>query len=186
VESGEIDDTGLLLAAARGDQQAFACFYRRWLPVVTGYHLRRSGGADLAFDLTAETFAALIEGLDSFDPRRGSAPGWLFGIAAHKLSDSRRRARVEASARASLRMQPVILEDEDLDRVEELALADGSCLERLLADLPAQQREAVIARVLGELSYAEVAVGLRCSEQVARQRVHRGLRRLRELLREPA
>jgi DNA-directed RNA polymerase specialized sigma24 family protein len=102
VRRKDADDAELLLAAAGGDDRAFAVFYRRWLPVVTGYHLRRVRSRELAFDLTAETFTAVVTDLRRFDPDRGSAPGWLFEIAEHKLLDSWRRARVENSARARL------------------------------------------------------------------------------------
>lgn len=179
------DDADLLRAAGSGDDRAFAEFYRRWLPLVTGYHLRRTRSRELAFDLTAETFAAVVAGLRGFDREKGSAAGWLFEIAEHKLLDSRRRARVESSARARLGHEPVILEDRDLVRVEELAsLGDADRLDRLLAQLPAAQRDAIRARVLDERSYTEIAAEMQCSEAVARQRVHRGLSRLRERLKE--
>ena len=179
------DDAGLLLAAASGDDRAFAEFYRRWLPLVTGYHLRRTRSRELAFDLTAETFAAVVTDLRRFDPGRGSAAGWLFEIAEHKLLDSMRRARVESSARARLGHEPLMLEDHDLRRVEELASrGDRAQLDRLLNQLPGSQRDAVRARVLDERSYAEIAGEMACSEAVVRQRVHRGLSRLRERLRE--
>lgn len=184
---GELDDDDLLAASARGEQAAFEVFYRRWLPAVMGFHLRRVGVRETAFDLTAETFAAVVVACDKFDPMRGSAPAWLFAIADHKLRDSLRRGRVEASARRLLGHQPVVLEDEDLERVEELAsLGSGPSLEQLLDELPQTQRAAVRARVLDERSYAAIASELRCSEAVVRQRVHRGLRRLRERLRETA
>lgn len=179
----EIDDDALLLAAARGERAAFELFYRRWLPAVIGFHLRRVGIREAAFDLTAETFAAVVVACGEFDPERGSAPAWLFAIADHKLRDSLRRGRVEASARQTLGHQPVVLEDEDLTRVEELAsLGTEMHLRELLGQLPETQRAAVIARVLDERSYEAIAAELRCSQAVVRQRVHRGLRRLRELL----
>ena len=188
VAQAEIDDGALLLAAARGEEAAFETFYRRWLPAVMGFHLRRVGGVrETAFDLTAETFAAVVVACGAFDPDRGSAPAWLFAIADHKLRDSLRRGRVEASARRTLGHQPVVLEDEDLMRVEELAsVGTGPALQQLLAELPQTQRAAVRARVLDERSYAAIAGELRCSEAVVRQRVHRGLRRLRERLQETA
>jgi RNA polymerase sigma factor (sigma-70 family) len=185
VRRKETDDAGLLLAAGAGDDRAFAEFYRRWLPVVTGYHLRRVRSQELAFDLTAETFATVVAGLARFDPERGSAAGWLFEIAEHKLLDSWRRARVENTARARLGHEAVVLEHRDLERVEELAsLGDARRLEALLSRLPVEQRDAVIARVVDERSYPEIASEMDCSEAVVRQRVHRGLSHLRRRLRE--
>jgi RNA polymerase sigma factor (sigma-70 family) len=126
-----------------------------------------------------------VANLQRFDPDRGSAAGWLFEIAEHKLLDSVRRARVESSARARLGHEPLILEDRDLERVEALAsVGDADRLDRLLAQLPAPPRDAVRARVLDERSYAEIAGEMDCSEAVVRQRVHRGLERLRERLKE--
>jgi RNA polymerase sigma factor (sigma-70 family) len=185
VRRSRADDEDLLLAATRGDDRAFGEFYSRWLPVVTRYHLRRVGSRELAFDLTAETFAAAVGDLKRFDPSRGSAAGWLFGIAEHKLLDSWRRAKVESSARAALGHERLILEDRDLERVEELAsLGDTQRVERLLARLPAEQRDAVQARIVDERSYAQIAGELDCSEAVVRQRVHRGLAYLRQRLKE--
>jgi RNA polymerase sigma-70 factor (ECF subfamily) len=179
------DDAGLLAAAAAGEEAAFEVFYRRWLPVVLRFHLRRTRSREVALDLTAETFAAVVVGCRGFDVRRGSAAAWLFGIAEHKLNDSLRRTRVEDSARRRLRLEPVVFDDADLDRVEELAGAGGEpVLRKLLAELPAEQRQAVCARVLDERPYREIAADLRCSEAVVRQRVHRGLARLRERLKE--
>ena len=185
MEYDDLEDAELLAAAALGEQAAFAVFYRRWLPHVTGYHLRRTRDRELAFDLTAETFAAVVAGCGRFDPARGTAPAWLFEIAAHKLADSVRRARVESSARRRLRLDPVVLEDADLERVQELAsLANSERLAALLAGLPADQRIAVQRRVLEERAYPEIAGELRCSQAVVRQRVHRGLARMREQLKE--
>lgn len=180
-------DEELLLAAKDGDDRAFDEFYRRWLPVVTRYHLRRVGSAELAFDLTAETFAAIVADVGRFDPTRGSAAGWLFGIAEHKLLDSWRSAKVENSARAKLGHERLVLEDRDLERVEELAsLGDEQRVDRLLARLPVEQREALKARIVDERSYAQIAGELNCSEAVVRQRVHRGLAYLRQRLKETA
>jgi RNA polymerase sigma factor (sigma-70 family) len=185
VDYRSADDAWLLKAAAAGDREAFAAFYRRWLPAITSYHLRRTRARELAFDLTAETFAAVVKSCRRFDPARGAAAAWLFQIAEHKLTDSLRRARVESSARRRLGLEPVVLEDADLERVEELASrGDDAFVEGLLAALPTDQREAVRARVLDERSYPDIAVELHCSEAVVRQRVHRGLDRMRERLKE--
>ena len=179
------DDAGLLVAAGRGDTRAFEVFYRRWLPSVMSYQLRATGSRELALDLTAETFAALVASLQQFDPDRGSAAGWLFSIARHKLHDSFRRSRVEASARRALGWERVAVSDEDLERVDELASQGMHELEELLDLLPAEQRRALRERVLEDRPYAAIAADMECSEMLVRQRVHRALRRLRRILEEP-
>jgi RNA polymerase sigma-70 factor (ECF subfamily) len=56
----------------------------------------------------------------------------------------------------------------------------------LLGELSAEQQAAISARVLDERPYEAIARELSCSEAVVRQRVHRGLRRLRKRLEETA
>lgn len=173
-----------LLGRSVGDRDAFTGFYRRYERPVLGFFSRRVGDAQLAADLCAETFAAALAGAGSYRPEHASAAPWLFGIARNVLGSSLRAGRVEARARQRVGMLEVlVLSDADLERVSELGGSDGSVLE-LLAELPAAQREALQARVLDELSYAEVAQRLECSELVARQRVSRGLSRLRARLEE--
>jgi RNA polymerase sigma factor (sigma-70 family) len=172
-------DERLLLSAAE-DDQAFAAFYRRYEKPVLAYFLRRTRDPELAADLMAEVFAAALMSCPRFRPGRAPASAWLFAIAGHKLSHSVRRGRVEDRARRRLRMEPVVLEDEDLERIEQLG--SEASLVSLLDGLPAEQRDAVRARVLEERSYDQIAEELKCSESVVRKRVSRGLERLRQQL----
>src|SRR5918996_3597378 len=134
------------------DPEAFAAFYRRHVTPLLGYFLRRTGNAELAADLTAETFAAALDGLHRFDPERGPAVAWLYGIARRQLGHAVRRGRVEDRARRRLGMTPIQLTDDALERVEALAAVDASAaaLHEALDALPADQRAAVQARVLDE------------------------------------
>ncbi len=173
-----MDDRRLLQRIARGDEAAFSAFYRAHLNAVVAYLRRRVPDGELAFDLAAETFAVVAARAGSYD---GSGPpaAWLYGIARNKLRESLRRGRVESSARVALGLEPVALTDRDLERVEERAAAGGPELERALAALPEPIRAALLARVVDEREYEEIAAELECSEQLVRQRVHRGLTRLR-------
>ena len=162
-----------------GDPEAFAAFYRRHVAPLLGYFLRRTGNAELAADLTAETFAAALDGLHRFDPARGPAVGWLYGIARRQLGHATRRGAVEDKARRRLGMAPLELTDEALERIEALAGADATSA---LAGLPPDQREAVRARILDEREYADIARSTRTSEAVIRKRVSRGLAGLRSRL----
>jgi RNA polymerase sigma-70 factor (ECF subfamily) len=173
-----------LLLCARAEPQAFALFYRRHVRALAAYFWRRSRDAELAADLTAETFAAALDGCHRFDPVRGAAIGWLYGIAHRQLANLARRGAVETRARRRMGMARLELDDEQLERVEADALREGPHARVLeeLAGLPADQRAAVEARVVHELDYAQIALATNASEVVVRKRVSRGLSTLRERL----
>jgi RNA polymerase sigma factor (sigma-70 family) len=175
-----------LLASTADDPEAFGAFYRRHENAMLLFFLRRTESAEVAADLTAEVFAAALASSRRFKPGRSPAVAWLYGIANHKLSSSRRRGRVEDRARRRLAMEPLVLTDEALDRVEALADAErsGEVVERLLAALPPDQHRAVRSRILDERSYDQIARELECSPAVVRQRVSRGLKTMRTQLEE--
>ena len=170
----ESDET--LLARTPGDVEAFAAFYRRWERPVAGFFVRAVGSGEVAADLTAETFAEALSSAGRFDPARGEAAAWLFGIARHLLARSRERGRVENRARVRLGLPVLALDDELIARIE--AAGEDRAL-GLLAGLSEDQRRALQARVLDDQGYGEIAAQLRCSESVVRKRVSRGLAVLR-------
>jgi RNA polymerase sigma-70 factor (ECF subfamily) len=73
------------------------------------------------------------------------------------------------------------VDDDALDRIEALASEDGLAL-AALEELSAALRSAVSGRVLEEREYRDLARALACSESVVRQRVKRGLARIRDRL----
>jgi RNA polymerase sigma factor (sigma-70 family) len=159
---------------------AFAVFYRRHEGPVLGYFMRRTGDAELAADLAAETFAAALLAVRRFRPDRGDAVSWLYGIARHRLLRSLEHGRVEDRARRRLAMPRLEVDDDLAERIERLG-AEERALE-LLGKLPPDQAEAVRARVLDQRSYSEIAAAVRTSEAVVRKRVSRGLMTLRGLV----
>jgi RNA polymerase sigma factor (sigma-70 family) len=179
------DDERLLEQIARGDEDAFSLFYREHLDAVVAFFRRRVGDRELALDLSAETFAAVVVGAGSYTGD-GPAVAWLFGIARNKLRESLRRESVADAARRRLRMEPLVVDDAELRAVDERAEIGDGRLELVLEDLGESTRAALLARLVEEQEYGEIAARLRCSEQVVRQRVHRGLERLRARLKEEA
>jgi RNA polymerase sigma factor (sigma-70 family) len=160
---------------------AFEQIYIRHERLILAYFRRRTRSADLAVDLTAETFVAALAGAKRF--KRGDTPavGWLLGIARHKLLRSIEKGRVEDRARKKLGTQRLEFDDEDLDRVDRLATTP---VDTMLATLPQDQADAIRARILDEQSYDVIAARLRCSPLVARKRVSRGLATLRDVMEE--
>jgi RNA polymerase sigma factor (sigma-70 family) len=174
----ERSDNDLLVASPQ-DPAAFGEFYRRHARPLAGYFVRRTGRPELAADLTAETFAAALQHARRYDPAKGPAAGWLYGIARRELADAYERGHVEDRARRRMRIPRIELDDEAIERIN--ATADVEAV-ALLAHLPDDQRAAVEARVLHDREYDEIAAADGVSESVVRKRVSRGLAGLRDRL----
>src|SRR3954451_13551263 len=100
---------------------SFDAMYLRYREPVLGYFARRVGEPEVAADLMAETFARALVSYQKEPPEEAAA--WLFAIARNLLIDSARRGQVEESARRKLHLEPLVLDDHDLRRIEEIAEA---------------------------------------------------------------
>ena len=169
----DLSDEELL---ASGESRDFAAFYDRHARSLLGYFARRTRDPHVAADLTAETFASAIVAQERYDPARTAALPWLYTIAARRLADYRRRGAVETRMRRALAMGTPRVSAEDAEMIEVLS---NDAVVDLLAELPADQRDAVEAHVIDDRGYAELAGELRTSEAAIRQRVSRGLARIR-------
>jgi RNA polymerase sigma factor (sigma-70 family) len=164
---------------------AFVAFYREHAHGLLAFFARRTLDAEVAADLTAETFAAAYAVRGRFRERGEGGGPWLYGIARNKLSRYYRSSRVEVEARAKIGLpEQVSLSESDIARIEELVdfAATGQAVRAALRELSESDREALSLRIVDARSYREIAALLGCSEQAARVRVSRGLQRLDGLL----
>ena len=172
-----------LIAAAGEDPDLFRVVYDRYAERIHRFFCRRTGDREVALDLTAETFAQAWMSRERFrDLAGGSAGPWLFAIARRLLTASVERRQLELKAIGELKVQirlharPVPVPGQEwLDGLD----AD---LAEALADLPAEQRQAVGLRVVAGLPYKAIGSETGCTSTAARIRVSRGLQRLRARL----
>ena len=164
-----VEDAALLARMRLGDENAFAELFRRHRVSVYRYALHMCGVAD-ADDIVQETFMALIQQLDRFDPTRGPVQAYLLGIARHQAS-RRFAAPIEATLdEESLpsvdgaNSDPLL----DLTRAEAIAEVRGA-----IASLPAAYREVVVLCELNECDYADAAAVIGCPIGTVRSRLHR-------------
>lgn len=176
-----------LLRRARHASEAFATFYQRTFDELLTFFRRRVFDAELAADLTAETYAQLLRNLRRFDPRRGSARQYLYGIAKNQQLMWQRKGTVSARHRHAVGMNelPNWSEDEDaaVDRLDAARLTDA--VREAMDTLTAGERAAVEQRIVDGLPYRDIADALGCSEVAARVRVSRGLAKLAGALENP-
>jgi RNA polymerase sigma-70 factor (ECF subfamily) len=164
-----------LLRGAERDPAAFRELYERYATTIYAYMERRTRQREIAYDLTAETFAQAWQSRRRFRDRAGGSVGpWLFGIARNVLLMSVRAHRLELSAAKALRLS-LQSDAGGVQPAEEWLHG----LDELLEDLSESQRQAVALRVFDDLSYAEIGRALGTTTGTARVRVHRALALLR-------
>ena len=129
---------------------------------------------------------AAFAGRAGFRDTGAPARAWLIGIGRRQLGTFTRKAAVDLKYRRRMRIQPVPVSNEDLERIE--AVADfapaAAAIRDALAQLTPTISEAVHLRVVNDLPFAEVARRLGCTEGAARVRVSRGLTQMADTLEE--
>lgn len=166
-----------LVRRALGDRAAFAELYRRYLPRVYRFALARTGDAEHAQDVTAQTFLAALEGLATYRGP-GTFLAWLLTIARHKAADQQRGQRPLAPLEEAERVASGEPSPDDVvaTRIELARVA------RALRALAPERAEALSLRLFGELTTAEVAAAMGKSETATKMLVHRAMCDLRERL----
>jgi RNA polymerase sigma factor (sigma-70 family) len=163
----------------------FVGFYRAYSQRILRFLARRVYDAQVALDLTSETFAAAYIARNKFRGQtEAEAEAWIFTIARHEFSRYLRRGNAEKKALRRVGIEPPRAEEEELERIEEMAglnqLRGAVAIE--LRNLSEGQQQALSLRIVDELPFSEVARRLGTSEQTARARVSRGLRALAQAL----
>jgi RNA polymerase sigma-70 factor, ECF subfamily len=172
----------LLHAIARGDEQALASLYDRYKVILLSLVLRILHRRDEAEDVLQELFLQVWKRATDFDAARGRPFTWLVTMARSRAIDrlrsldARRRATTEA-ARAA--------DEEWADAVTDAIRSEQSeIVRRALAELPEEQRRALLLAYFEGLTQTEIAARLNAPLGTIKTRMRSGMIRLRELLRE--
>ena len=182
-------DAALMLRVKRGDRKAFEELVNKYKQPVMNVIYRTLGDATEAEDLAQNVFVQVFKSAHRY---RVSAKfsTWLFTIARNLcLNEIRRRSRHPA---ASLDAPHPEQEDQPLRQFEDaktFSPPDSLLHEELerkiqqaLADLPANQRIAILLCREEELSYEEIARVLGCSLSATKSLIHRGRETLKQKL----
>lgn len=136
-----------------------------------------------ADDLVAETFLVAWEQRARYDPARGTARAWLFGIATTLL---RRHARVEAKTLGAMTKdagRAVVAEQEDAASAARVdADRAARSLAAGLAALRPEERDVLLLVAWASLRPAEIAIALDLDVGTVRTRLHRARTKLRAQL----
>lgn len=167
----------LMVAYQAGELEAFEKLYALLAPKLRGYLASLTWNPSLADDLLQETFLQIHRSRRTYMSPRPVQP-WAFAIARHVfLMDRRvsaRRARFESGQFEELPEIPVPPAMEQLG-----TRAD---VQKALAQLGDERREAVLLHHIWGFSFGEIGAMLGIREGTAKLRAYRAIGSLREML----
>ncbi|MDH6541631.1 RNA polymerase sigma-70 factor (ECF subfamily) [Streptomyces sp. SPB4] len=172
--------TAAVLAAQDGDESAFRTVYRAVHPRLLGYVRTLVGDGD-AEDVTSEAWLQIARDLDSFTGDADRFRGWAARIARNRALDHiRMRGRRPAIGGDETELTGRAADSDTAGEAME-ALSTGRTM-ALIAQLPQDQAEAVVLRVVVGLDAKSAAETLGKRPGAVRTAAHRGLKKLAELL----
>ncbi|WP_097184155.1 RNA polymerase sigma factor [Blastococcus haudaquaticus] len=180
--AAEPDDREIGRRFAAGDEQALALAYERWAGQIHGMAVRAFGPGPDAEDVTQQTFVSAWTGRAGYRADKGPLPGWLVGVARHKIADTwarrdKQRRETEA-AMSEAQAGPA-------ERVT--AGVDTQVADRILVldelDLLGQPQRGIIELAFFEdLTHAQIAERTGLPLGTVKSHIRRTLERLRTRL----
>ena len=195
------EDSELVRAVTSGSEDALVALYDKYAGPVYATARRLTSDRGLAEDVVQETFLALWNRAEQFDPTIGSLPAWLLTIARNRTID---RLRALGRRPPTVAVSDMALPDEgDSATLERLvssgsvvgsgravmgpaAILEGvelrSSLASALAELPEPERTVLVLAYRDELSQSEIAERLGWPIGTVKTRTRRALLRMRSAL----
>ena len=199
--SGRPDDAALVREVAAGSQAALATLYDRHADPVYAAASRLTSDRQVAEEVVQETFLALWNRAELFDPAAGSLAAWLHAIARNRTVDRLRAAgrrpnlvplsattgddEHDTAALERLVTSGQVVGGSDPGPGPERALESAelrSTLQSALSEMSDTERTVIVMAYREELSQSEIAARLGWPLGTVKTRTRRALFRLREVL----
>jgi RNA polymerase sigma-70 factor (ECF subfamily) len=139
------------------------------------YAASLTGNTDSALDVLQDVWLKVFRGIHKLrDP--GSLRTWLYsvthGIAVDRIRKNYARERAEA----------VHLDDFQEEKELSFGAEDAEAIHQALSELGLKHREVLVLHFLEDLSVAEIAEVVGCSEGTVKSRMHYAKRAMKEVL----
>jgi RNA polymerase sigma factor (sigma-70 family) len=173
-------DAALVAAIASGRRDAFTLAFHRYRSDVYRFARHMTGDADVADDVTQDTFLTLMQAPERFDPTRGALRAYLLGIARNLVARRLRDQRWWAPPALDAAVEPPTNDEgpfEQLCRATDVARVQGA-----VEQLATPFRDTLVLCDLLGLSYEEAAASLACPIGTVRSRLFRARRLLADAL----
>jgi len=177
---------------AKHNPEAFGELYDQNYSAIFNYCLRRTGNAELARDITGETFVKALANIKSFKWRDISFSAWLYRIAGNEILTFFRKTSYKAVSLEYLQEvqgydpeSQYDLEDEVIAAEQELKRhVDYLFYRQKIKQMPVKYQEIIALRYFEGKSLKESAEILGKPEGTVKSLLHRGLDKLRAHMRD--
>jgi RNA polymerase sigma-70 factor, ECF subfamily len=198
---GATDDVAVVRRMAAGSEAALETLYDRYAASIFGAVYRLTSDRGTAEEVVQETFLALWNRAETFDPAAGSLAAWLHAIARNRTID---RLRAAGRRPSLVALSSAAAPDEDATQALERLVADGSivggarptagpeqafeaagvqeAIATAIAAMPEDERTVILLAYQEELSQSEIAARLGWPLGTVKTRTRRALLRLRQAL----
>jgi RNA polymerase sigma-70 factor (ECF subfamily) len=195
------EDAALVRELVRGSEAALTSLYDRYGEALFASAYRLTADRGIAEEVVQETFLALWNRAELFNPAAGSLRAWLHAIGRNRAIDRLRAAgRRPRLVGTTSSMAPDESETQGLERAiangtvvagsaqppgpEQAADAAGlrAAIRTAIASMPDQERTVILLAYQEELSQSEIAHRLEWPLGTVKTRTRRALLRLREAL----
>lgn len=174
VESGKLGQ--IITGCQQGDGECFSQIVDIYANRCYGYFYRLTGNRDVSDELLSELFVKLVEKIGSY--KGGAFEGWLFRIASNIFHDylrvKQRRVKLLETQKKQLETQITEVKKSNSEGIDKLQMQLGR--------LDADTRELIIMRFYSQLSFKEIAAMRSEPIGTTLAKMHRGIKRLRELM----
>lgn len=170
------DLSRIIINCKNGNTESFSQLVDIYARRCYGYFYRLTGNSVISDDLLSELFVKLVEKIGSY--KGGSFEGWLFRIASNIFHDYLRSKQQE---RKFLQAQENLFSAQ----LTKTKYSEGEQIDKLqvqIGKLDADTKELIILRFYSQLSFKEIAAIRLEPIGTTLSKLHRGLRKLRELM----
>ena len=165
--------------------EVFEKVYDHYYEMILRYLLKRTMSAEIAYDLTAETFIKAFEGFGKFKWTGVSIKVWLYRIAINNLKNYRRNPQTSPLSDVPEGHEGLVQDvKEELKALDTAMFGDEelSKLSDAMATLKPEHQNVISLFYFDGMSQKEIASTLKRSVSSVKSLMHRGMNNLREIL----
>lgn len=186
MNNGSPDDTVLIAQIARADRSAFDQLYERYHRMVFGIALAILGEPHTAEEVTLDVFMRVWQKASTYRADRAKVSTWLIALTRHHAIDILRRQRTRLKTDPwngyENPGQDMPFSNDLEDQVD--SAMTGGRIRAAFAQLPPEQRQALVMAYFKGLTHSEIAEALQEPLGTIKTRIRLGMQKLRQMLEE--